>query len=95
MRRLLAALRLVRLVWTEDGDGEVRLRIARRFGYQWRCSAIALDNSVILNPDGSTSGKCYVKKWRAYDSRSPQPDAAKDIEEIDWPEYISEGWKQS
>lgn len=89
MRRLLEILRLVRLVWTEDSDGEIRLRIVRNFGTQLRCNAICWGGGVILNSDGSTSGKCYVKKWYPYNHRSPQPTSS------EWPEYIQEGWRSS
>ena len=95
MKRLLAWMRLVRLVWTEDHDGEIRLRIARRHGPQWRCNAISMDDSVILNPDGTTSGKCYISKWYPYDRRSPKP-SRHETSTVDsteeWPEYITGNW---
>lgn len=64
MKRLLALLGCFSLVWTQDHDGEVRLRIAHRnpFG-EWACNAIGPPCSVILNPDGTTRGKYYVRRW--------------------------------
>jgi hypothetical protein len=62
MRKLLALCGCWPLVYTKDYDGATRLRIAKQtpFG-DWTCRAII--GSVILNPDGSTSGTCYVQGW--------------------------------
>ena len=89
MKRILEWLRIVRLVWTVDHDGDIRLRIVRSpkrrplFGLppsrhsesQW-CAAILASNPVYLNDDGSTDGACYVSRWYPYNWRSPQPRAA-------------------
>lgn len=62
MKRLGALLGLWSLVYTQDYDGEVRLRIARRspFGGYWAKTYLL---SVKLLPGGITAGISYVEGW--------------------------------
>jgi hypothetical protein len=54
-----------KVVATQDHDGAIRYRFASKDSWgDLRCSAIIdFDNSVVLNKDGSCSGKSYVTKW--------------------------------
>lgn len=63
MKRLIAYLFKIPLVYTEDYDGEIRLRFVSKIGGKYRCDGILDDNSVILNKDMTTGGKDYVEKW--------------------------------
>lgn len=67
MKKLYAWIFGIPLVYTEDFDGEIRLRIARYFGDRlgWRCDTFTFvgQNSVHLNSDGTTSGESWVKHW--------------------------------
>lgn len=70
MRRLLALIGVWPLVWTQDHDGEVRLRVAKKtpFACGWSCGSICFwDRSVQLLPDGSTTGRIYVKRWAEWE----------------------------
>ena len=51
------------VVMTEDYDGEIRIRLAKNTPFGLRCRGIFGPLSVELNPDGSCSGKRYVKRW--------------------------------
>jgi len=51
------------VVCTEDFDGEIRYRFARRTPLGLRCNALTFGLKVLLNEDGTTSGSCYVVKW--------------------------------
>jgi hypothetical protein len=51
------------VVMTEDYDGVIRIRFAKKTPFGLRCGSIYDHLSVELNPDGSCSGKCYVKRW--------------------------------
>lgn len=63
MKRILAFIFGWELVWTEDYDGELRLRRTYKIGGKKRTSAMRNDKSIILNKDGTTSNKSYVKNW--------------------------------
>ena len=64
IRKLLALLGFWPLVYTQDHDGEIRIRIARPnpFG-GWMCDSIYWENAVTLLSDGKTSGITYVERW--------------------------------
>lgn len=67
MRRLIARLLGWQVVYLLDFDGEVVRRLAEPtpFGLlAWRMSRIFRIRRVLLLPDGSVQGACYVKAWR-------------------------------
>lgn len=64
--RLLERFGWIELVWTVDHDGECRLRRVHQVGSERRCDSITHSLSVVLLPDGRTSGKCYVVRWMPY-----------------------------
>lgn len=80
--KLAAFILRWRLVWTEDADGEIRLRKVNVTPFGERCHAGTADNSVILNEDGTTSGKCYVKRWKPYGVVKKRPLPLNMIEDI-------------
>lgn len=62
MIRILGWLGLVILVWTEDHDGEHRLRMARKspFG-KWHVRGLIVHG--ILLPDGKIDRCYYMSRW--------------------------------
>lgn len=67
IKKLLAILGLIELVWTEDYDGAVRLRVIRKHPITGRRAVIGIINIwASLEEDGSTSGCSYVKRWAPY-----------------------------
>ncbi len=53
-----------KVVVTCDFDGEVRYRFAKSTPFGMRACAILPAWELILNEDGTCSGKDYVKKWK-------------------------------
>lgn len=68
MKRLLAILGIWTLVWTEDHDGEVRLRRARytRFG-KWITCGILSHPVMVLLPNGDIACGIYVQRWKEWE----------------------------
>ena len=66
-KRLWARLTGGILVALQDHDGEVSIRVARQnlFG-QLTAHRFSIypRRSVILNPDGTCAGICYVVRWK-------------------------------
>ena len=65
MEKLLANLFKWPLVYTEDFDGETRLRKVTKtqFG-NYTVNGITSLTCTKLNHDGTTDGSSYVKKWK-------------------------------
>lgn len=53
-----------RVVATQDFDGAIRYRFIKKTPFGIRCNSMLRDCSVILNEDGSCSGKSYVHYWK-------------------------------
>jgi hypothetical protein len=51
------------LIWTEDCDGEVRLRRMHHTPFGRYMAASILNRDIILNANGTTSGCSYVRQW--------------------------------
>lgn len=65
MRRLLAWIFRVPLVWTKDFDGETRLRLVHTDAWVGRSvKGVGAFNSGILEPDGTISHNAYMRKWK-------------------------------
>jgi hypothetical protein len=75
IRRLLSLLTGRPLVWLQDHDGEVHLRIAKRtpFGLSARRWSLGVYD-CFLREDGSVLGPCYVMRWMP-DTSTPEPRA--------------------
>lgn len=76
MKRLLAKLGLIKLVWLRDYDGELTLSIKRETDppggfYAYRHHIIR--SWVKLEDDGTCSGDAsYVKRWADYGESKPR-----------------------
>ena len=68
VRKMLAKLGLLKLVWLKDKDGELTLAIKRDhpFGGFMAYRFWIIGKTVRLEDDGSCSGLCYVRRWRDY-----------------------------
>ncbi len=70
MKRLLAWLGFFPLVWTQDHDGEVRLRAAWQspFG-EWWCHGIGWCGHMTLLPNGGVEARrgAYVVRWKEWE----------------------------
>lgn len=68
IKKLLAKLGLIKLVWLEDWDGELTLAIKRKhpLGGDAAYRMWSVNRIVRLNSDGTCSGPIYVKKWVDY-----------------------------
>lgn len=63
MWRILLKVFGFKVVETTDFDGEVRYRIAFKYGEKGLFQAKSIYGPMLLLPDGTTS-KTYVKKWK-------------------------------
>ena len=69
MLRLLAKLRLIKLVWLNDFQGTKYLTVKRKSGLCDWCYVYPYTfvGHVILNGDGSCSGKSiYIETWESW-----------------------------
>lgn len=83
MKRILYWLGIVEIVWTEDHDGEVRLRCVhalngKKYVYGICGPSFRTDNPPYeLRPDGTThngtSSGGYVERWYPYAEKPARP----------------------
>ena len=68
IKKILAKLGIIQLVWLEDHDGDITLSIKRKhpFGGYMAYRIYLTGRVVRLLPDGSTLGTDYVKRWMDY-----------------------------
>lgn len=69
IKRIWAKLTKGKLVWLEDFDGEITLRIARKHpfgGLRTNRMSFGITPLQLLE-DGSIEPKCYVKRWKYAD----------------------------
>lgn len=66
MKRLLAHLGLIKLVWLQDKDLEVTLRIKRKNPFGGYLAFRTNYMMVNLNPDGTCSGCDWVSRWKDF-----------------------------
>ncbi len=69
IKKALAKLGLIKLVWLRDFRGEIALRIKRKypFGGYYACWYDFGIGTAILNEDGTCGGASYVKEWKDYE----------------------------
>ena len=67
LKRIIALLLRRELVWLQDHDGEVVLRIARRTPFGLECYRHPPGGGrCLLFPDGSFKGPSYVDAWKPH-----------------------------
>lgn len=73
MRKLIAKLFGLPLAYTQDHDGEMRLRIVRRdpFG-EYTVRGVVWFRIGFLKPDGSISNGSYLRKWKPANERAEE-----------------------
>lgn len=70
-QRILALTKLFDVVYTEDFDGEVRLRVASHASTVFRpkprltVTGIGPDRGEMMS-NGTIKGHCYLKRWKKY-----------------------------
>jgi hypothetical protein len=73
MRRLIAWIFGLPLVWTKDHDGEVRLRLVRSDPWnEYTACGIISKKRGSLKQDGSIENGSYMKKWKPANKKAKE-----------------------
>lgn len=70
LRKLIAFLTGGKVVWLKDHDGELTRTIAYPAGFGTWSAHRMLGDKVTLHPDGTVTGKSYVKYWEFEDQKN-------------------------